>query len=69
MPDKTENEKRLADLQYALTRWEASSEIIRRELAVSELKRLKVKRQINELEAEIKYDSAAKRIENKGTER
>ena len=69
MPDKTENEKRLADLQYALTRWEASSEIIRRELAVSELKRLKVKRQINELEAEMKYDSAAKRIENKGTER
>ena len=69
MKDKTENEKRLAELQYAMTRGEASSEIIRRELAVSELKRLKVKRQINELEAEIKYDSAAKRIENKGTER
>jgi len=67
MKDKTENEKRLAELQYAMTRWEASSEMIRRELAVSELRRLKVKRQINELEVEIKYDSAAKRIEDKGT--
>ena len=67
MKYKTENEKRLAELQYALTRWEASSEMIRRELAVSELRRLKVKRQIAELEAKIKYDSAAKRIEDKGT--
>ena len=69
MKDKTENEKRLVELQYAMTRWEASSEMIRRELAVSELRRLKVKRQINELEVEIKYDSAAKRIEDKGTKR
>tara|TARA_R100000951_G_scaffold73774_1_gene62158 strand:- start:1185 stop:1400 length:216 start_codon:yes stop_codon:yes gene_type:complete len=67
MKIKTENEKRLAELQYAMTRWEASSEMIRRELAVSELKRLKVKRQIIELETKIKYDSAAKRIEDKGT--
>ncbi len=53
MKDKTENEKRLAELRYAETRWEASSEIIRRELAVSELKRLKVKRQIVELKRQI----------------
>ncbi len=53
MKSKAGKQQRLAQPRKAEIKWEASSELIRRELATSELSRLKVKRQIVELKKQL----------------